>query len=106
MSKHTPGPWVKKSGFLVGANGQPVRVSGTGIALAMEANPDEETRANSHLLFAAPAMLEALRHLLRIHENARHPKQSSNTTFVDTRDFEAACADARAAIAAAEGREP
>jgi hypothetical protein len=50
-------------------------------------------------------LLAALQNFLTLHTNARQSK-NSDTTFIDTRDWEAFCAQARAAIAKATGEQP
>lgn len=59
MSKHTPGPWVKVSGVLMGADGTDVVASGLGLGLGQDSG-DGVRQANTRLIAAAPELLQVL----------------------------------------------
>lgn len=90
MSKHTPGPWHRN----IRANGHyPVVFAGRNqhVATATQQTDPAETEANIDLIATAPELLQALRELI---EAATHHQA----------DAAAALAQARAAVAKAEGR--
>ena len=56
-TQHTPGPWTQDGfGTIITANGRTLVVEG----LALSSRSNEETRANTRLIAAAPDLLEAL----------------------------------------------
>jgi len=57
--KHTPGPWKKVSGFLIGSNGKEVVAASVGIGLGSDSG-NGEREANGRLIAAAPELLESL----------------------------------------------
>jgi hypothetical protein len=70
MSKHTPGPWVASSrnssvvGWpVVGRNGRSICNLTMPRAVSVTPAYEEESRANAHLIEAAPDMLAALKSL-------------------------------------------
>jgi hypothetical protein len=95
-AKHTPGPWRRENGELVGSNGALVRVAGTGLCLAMRDNP--EALANGRLFLAAPELLAAVLEL-REWINNWEPDFASDDEWPDTEQR------VRAAIAKAIGDE-
>lgn len=58
--KHTPGPWEKVNGNLVGSDGNEVVAAGLGLGLGTD-NGDGVRLANASLIKAAPDLLEALK---------------------------------------------
>jgi hypothetical protein len=97
MSKHTPGPWVRDGyGTIKTPSGKTLRV--TGVAMPCGGRPGDfaEVDANSDLLTAAPELLEALK-------RAEEFLERSTEYRVGHPGFEQANAQARAAIAKAEG---
>lgn len=83
MSKHNSGPWKITHTAI---NGYRVNDStGWGVAVVLK---DVNDKANARLIAAAPAMLEALKGVIRVADRA-------------TVEFDAA----RAAVSAAEGKE-
>jgi hypothetical protein len=101
-AKHTPGPWRRENGELVGSNGALVRVAGTGIGLAMRDTP--EALANGRLFLAGPDMLAELHDIVPALADARD-------RMVKAGDYAAAIAleirrvHAKRAIAKATGDE-
>ena len=59
MSAHTPGPWVKRDGEVLGSNGKRVRFGHSGFALALESNPGAEAMANTAVAMAAPELKQS-----------------------------------------------
>jgi len=57
---HTPGPWAKIRGELVGSNGKKVVEYSSGVAIMCGGGADPESVANTNLRNAAPDLLEAL----------------------------------------------
>lgn len=89
MSKHTPGPWVKKGIHWTGKNNEIVFVS-NGPAFGSESD-FESAKANARLIAAAPELLEALEDLCECILETRGPSATL------------ALKSARAAIAKAKG---
>jgi len=59
MSGHTPGPWVRRYG------GQRINAKGgVGVAKVLINQPEDEFDGNSHLIAAAPELLEACQTVL------------------------------------------
>lgn len=58
-NKHTPGPWEKIGGTLVGRNGKDVVAAGLGLGLGSDGGDGVRT-ANARLIAAAPELLELL----------------------------------------------
>ncbi|MFA5387488.1 MAG: hypothetical protein WC322_03795 [Candidatus Paceibacterota bacterium] len=112
MTKHTPGPWFVVEGSVNGRwpsgcesaiddvdGGNPER--DYFLASVVHGDPDE-LLANAHLVAAAPRLLAALRGMLREHDALTIA--TGGKPGVTDRWSERATA-ARAAIAAAEGKE-
>ena len=60
-AQHTPGPWhvgMKPGPIVYGPNGEQVA------SLVVPMLPEEENRANAHLIAAAPELLAALRDVI------------------------------------------
>ena len=90
MAGHTPGPWR----FMTDTTGEYLAVFATpqgGTKVICPVKIADE--ANAHLIAAAPELLDALRALVQVYEKVGGP------LAVDPK-----VADARAAIAKAEGR--
>ncbi|MBA43595.1 MAG: hypothetical protein CMF62_06285 [Magnetococcales bacterium] len=74
--KHTPGPWLA-DGFFVSTKDDE-----HSIVSAVISKPDEELKANAHLIAAAPDLLEACEAALKKlnsicqHSNAAHEAQT------------------------------
>lgn len=66
--KHTPGPWFKRSGVLMGADGSYVVADGLGLGLGSD-NGDGVRTANARLIAAAPELLQELKNLRRAYVN-------------------------------------
>lgn len=96
---HTPGPW--KAHFNPDVNEWEVTSDETPFVahVVWTAHVPDDTAANSHLIAAAPDLLEAAEEYMRtVH--------MGHTQFAETgEDFNPLCAMFRAAIAKAEGRE-
>lgn len=60
MSKHTPGPWKNKNGYLIGADGSEVVAAAIGLGLGSDSG-DGVRLANGDLIKAAPELLFALK---------------------------------------------
>lgn len=58
-AKHTPGPWVKRSGILTGADGSYVVADSLGLGLGSDGG-DGVSTANARLIAAAPDLLQEL----------------------------------------------
>jgi hypothetical protein len=56
---------------------------------------------DARLIAAAPDLLAALEAFLLLHKHSKSSPKNPNNTFLDTRDWETACADARAALSRA-----
>jgi len=56
---HTPAPWKKIQGRLIGGDGTDVVAAGVGLGLGSD-NGDGVRAANARLIWAAPELLEAL----------------------------------------------
>lgn len=67
-AKHTPGPWVKRSGILIGADGSYVVADGLGLGLG-SGGGDGVSTANARLIIAAPELLDELKNLRRAYVN-------------------------------------
>ena len=96
MSNHTPGPWRRN---VEGRNEDAWRVVSESKAtgyIAFIPPQHENAEANSRLIAAAPSLLEALKNTLDALYNETHGED--DTSYV--REVKA---DARAAIAKAEG---
>ena len=117
MSAHTPGPWrffvndpEKWAGFVIeGSTNQNVALT-----ITQGQGADEET-ANARLIAAAPTMRSALERLLELFDHVESKDPHSpfcNGVHAESGqcegDYIAAgiLDDARAALRAAEGREP
>lgn len=95
MRKHTPGPWhfLDWGGRIVdGAAGSSQILIAT---IALNTRGGDESRRNARLIAAAPEMLESLKEL----------ELFVRVLGLDSAPAASAAADARAAIAKAEGRE-
>jgi hypothetical protein len=113
-TKWTPGPWVVDGGSpsLIWAEGRERRRLGgllvQGLLVADLAPrtvnnvpPIDERRANARLIAAAPKMYEALRAVM---PSGKHLKGCNHLNRAD-RSCTMPCAEVRAALAAADGRE-
>lgn len=97
MTEHTPGPWAVSShhGRLTVATHD-----GSMIIADCRVASDDEFQANARLIAAAPEMLAALRYAVDVIEEAAGGRESQLSS-----DEQAALAQARAAIAKANGAE-
>jgi len=101
-AKHTPGPWVRVRGELVGSNGVKVIEYASGVAIMCGAGDNAEHVANAELRNAAPDLLEAAVALVDAADEfecdvADRDGSENNNHLL------AAIATARAAIAKATG---
>lgn len=112
QAKHTPGPWsvsidrdkYDSSRDVIRVRAEedrnhpqgPLTVAGVNQYLA------DESVANAHLIASAPNMLDALRVALHRAEQARHSSEQPGPILAEWLD--GIIAEARAAIAKAEGR--
>lgn len=78
---HTPGPWTKIRGELVGSNGKKVIEYGSGVAIMCGGGADPESVANTNLRNAAPDLLEALQ---RAQEELRMIRMRNSGVVYDT----------------------
>lgn len=62
MSKHTPGPWFKQGGFLIGSDGSDVVAAGLGLGLGADCG-DGIRSANACLIAASPDLYAVLKEL-------------------------------------------
>jgi hypothetical protein len=94
-TQHTPGPWFKNRGFLIGSDGSDVVAADLGLGLGAD-NGDGIRKANARLIIAAPDLLEALQDLF--------DADMEHFLMGDGKDDQIeAIAKARAAIAKATG---
>jgi hypothetical protein len=70
-TQHTPGPWFKNCGFLIGSDGSDVVAAGLGLGLGAD-NGDGIRKANALLIAAAPELLEALQRMLDAPSHGTH----------------------------------
>lgn len=98
---HTPGPWVKRSAILTGADGSYVVAAGLGLGLGSD-NGDGVRAANARLIAAAPDLLDALKQIVECEKrraaDLRHREAWKLVKFSEGR-----IAQAEAAIAKATG---
>ena len=59
-TQHTPGPWFKNRGFLIGSDGSDVVAADLGVGLGAD-NGDGIRKANARLIAAAPDLLFELK---------------------------------------------
>ena len=95
MNKHTPGPWTvnipnNRETAIRGIHGGDYVIAD----ILNDGYEDDEQEANARLIAASPDMLEALRRVANLNENAGEIGDGMLRTIV---------AEARAAIAKAEG---
>jgi len=109
-AKHTPGPWRVESINYDGDGGTLVRRNENNGRARCIANvwgiknaktPDAESRANSHLIAAAPELLEALEALLE--REGEHPDFEDDADGCDLVVTVGDIRKARAAITKARG---
>ena len=60
MSAHTAGPWVADLNVLQALNEGPLVIGAQHVVVAEVCTPDEQGRADAHLIAAAPDLLNAL----------------------------------------------
>lgn len=92
---HTPGPWIRVRGELIGSNGAKVVEYGSGIAFMCGGGAEPEAVANATLRNAAPDLLEiAVRILDRGYVSSSVEEEREDHLAL------------RAAISRATGEEP
>ena len=112
VSKHTPGPWkAAGANFSIADTGDydgcwEITSVGTSKRIVQIWGDDDEDECNAHLMAAAPQMLEALEDLaalVAVVNTGAQPDVGQHNWY-DLRSH--LLMQARAAIAAAEGRTP
>ena len=93
-TKHTPGPWMESS-FEVWSPLNGKRFGKVVANLRRAEAPDDEARANAHLIAAAPELLEALEAVLRFDRSESIPGEYKHDVTLAPK--------VRAAIAKATG---
>jgi hypothetical protein len=75
QANHTALPWTKDKHGIYGPDGEKIQVAG--VSLVLNGTPTEkaEAEANRDLLFAAPAMLEALKRIAE-HTDPDSPEEN------------------------------
>jgi hypothetical protein len=94
-AKHTPGPWALREDSCVIVDS----VVGYPIAGTRTKRPEDENRANAHLISAAPDLLEALQEITDDYSDRFDLDSPSTNPGIKT-----SIARARAAIAKANGQ--
>ncbi len=109
--KHTPGPWKSDNEIVAWWGGeQPaVRVSyqdtlsmSSPVAMCDPRVGEEEALANAHLIAAAPALLEAAKHVDALMENLWNEVPWAKTFDLDIAALNEAPSELKRAIAQAE----
>lgn len=102
MNKHTPGPWMFCGRDILSLHAMP-KASGPLVAI-IDDNDDRFTKADAHLIAAAPDLLESTDSLLRfIDEHQFH--QSGDDVMFPWPPLRDLTEKMRAAIAKAKGEQ-